>query len=273
MGEFDFMQEYLWGKELKEIEIPKDSPLIPLFEHIQFITQKLEYLIKEINKEYEKLCFDITEQAKKQMEEQRKIMSEQDSTLKNNSNEVTLTIVFKYMVLKNPLMFHIDTFLADTKRLIEFALKFIGISQNINMDDFSLDNFMKHINKENPKEQPSNFALYLMKKRPTFTECLLNNYKGIIGINYKRTRVTHFEVFNKIEDFKAEFEWNSVQSLKDNPSINRPLLKLFNKPIPQFIDEEMQIVRKVITCAFRTDYPLFKTLAKDLPSFKKNSLL
>lgn len=223
-------------EEDMDLRYCENPDLNKIFRDIKFLRIKLTYLKSKIDESHQKFAKYIGDMVRKDISERaRKI----PAITKDNSTEIKLTTTFFGAEGENELFYYLDTFFIDLKRCVEFTLRFLAKAEGIDLDDFSLENLLKHV-KDDCKENRSKFENLLREKYPDYVKDLLSYEKWLNSLNYLRTQSIHYQIFNKTDGFKVDAEWNSIQKMEDEPTITLPTLTMFNKPIPEFTSEDLK---------------------------------
>lgn len=210
----------------------EDSEINKLFTDILFLKRKINNLKSKIEESHDKFVEYCVEYSKKN------IKSKLKSIKKDNSMELKLTEAFISSEADNDLFFQLDTFFIDVKRLVEFTFRFIAKCEGLKQIRFSLENLLNQL-PQNTRDNRSKLSKILIEKYPEYTSFILSKKKWFNSLNYKRTQLIHYEIFNKTDGFKIEFFWNSVMSLEDEPQIKSPIFSMFKKPIKELVKEDL----------------------------------
>ena len=215
----------------------ENPTLDKLFKDIKFLKFKLDYLKKKIIEEHNRFVTQIVEMEKKEISNKFKSMPQIEKT---TSMELRLEHIFHSVQADTELFYYLDTLFIDIKRGIEFLIRLFANYEGFDLGDkFSLENILKHI-KPNCKEQASKFEKHILQNKREFVQLILEKEEWLNQLNYRRTRVTHYEIFNKTEGFKIIADWNLIQKLGDEPTITPPELSMFKEPILNFVSRDIK---------------------------------
>jgi len=206
----------------------KNPKLMKKLEDIIFLRLKLNYSKKEIG--------GLLEEFKKKTVEE--ILKEDSDKLKdiNKDNTMELKLIGSWNISsKEPLFYHLDSYLVDIRRCIEFCLRMCLLNLNFkDSDTFGVEKFMNHLCKKT-KNNRTDFLDKLLLEFPWFCNYLKSDSKWVYDLNEYRTDSIHYKLLNEIS-FKIEYFWNSVKTFEDRPEIKILRLTFLNIDLIEFIN-------------------------------------
>jgi len=240
MKDTDYKTKSFFEKDAEVKYYCEDPDIDKLLREIIFLYRKLKNFKSKIEKNYENFVKSTIDNFK---EDARKKVRQ---VKKESSNEVKVQHIFISSQADNNLFFYLDTFIIDLKRIIEFSFRLIARFEGLGEIKFSLENLMNHLS-EKTENQSSNLAKVLLKKYPPYVKFILANEDWLKSLNDRRMRSIHYEVFNKSGEFTIEYLWTSTMNIEDEPLITFPKIPFFNKPIPEFVKEEMESIKQFLS--------------------------
>lgn len=216
-----------------------------MFKAIRFIRLKLESSRGNIVKEYEKVRKELKVKATKTMEYYLRINPRIEFI-----PEEFRDYSFEGIEGEKDLFFHIDSFIIDLKREIEFILRFIAQVNNIKLKKFSLENVTDQID---PKYEGSKCELvkFLLDKHPSYIKFLSDELDWLKQLNGKRKILIHDGILNRTDRYTVTFHWPAKSDEKTEPEVIMPEIGMFNHAIPIWIDFQMKKLDLFIKESFK----------------------
>lgn len=217
--------------KLEEIA-SRDNANYKRYRDLKFLFEKLHFHVKNFKVEYSKELTNLKTSGKKNSIIQLKTMAKQlgQPIEKFYKPDVKLAVGF-YGEMTNPLFFNFDSIMIDTKRIIEFFIKFLAIIMD-EKPPKSIENFFKGLKNEVPT--PSDFCDTITDDYNDYAISLIKNWDDWINeLNDYRTNAIHKSVENRI-DGKVKTHW------KPNTPIETLIIRSItvnfrNKDIIQYV--------------------------------------